>query len=100
MASSNQRVTMPHMRFLLDRLEDPFEMFPMQSLSRDLARLVDDAEKSRFDRAGPWGVSPKYHTVEDEHDIEVVQLLIGSGFVLGQAAITQTVSIVKKMHEL
>jgi hypothetical protein len=35
----------------------------------------------------------KIPTVEDEHDIEVVELLIGSAFVLGQTAITQAVSI-------
>jgi hypothetical protein len=91
---------MPHIRFLLDRLEEPFEMFPMQSVSRDLTRLVSRTEESRFDRSGQWGHSPGYDTVEDEHDVEVVQLLIGSTFVLGQAAITQAVSIVRKMHAL
>src|ERR1035438_2103365 len=42
---------------------------------------------------------PKYYTVEDEHDIEVAEHFIGSAFVLGQATITQTVSLVKRMHE-
>jgi hypothetical protein len=91
---------MVNIKLLLDRLEDPFEMFPMQSVARDLAELFNRVEKSRFGRASAWGVSPRYYTVEDEHDIEVRQLLIGSVFVLGQAAITQAVSLVKKMHEL
>jgi hypothetical protein len=37
--------------------------------------------------------------VEDEHDIEVVEHVIGSGFVLAQTSITQTVTIVKRMYE-
>jgi len=86
---------------LLDRLEDPFEMFPMQSVSRNLADLIHRAEESRVERTDPWkSASPKYRTVEDEHDIAVVELLIGSVFVLGQAAITQAVSIVTKICHL
>jgi hypothetical protein len=91
---------MQQLRFLLDTLEDPFEMFPMQSVVRSLASLADESEKDRIERADPWkSASPKYYTVEDEHDIEVVELLIGSAFVLGQAAITQAISIVKRIHE-
>jgi len=71
----------------------------MQSALSALAALTDQQDKRRFERAGPWGVSPKYYTVEDEHDIEVVELLVGSAFVLGQAAITQAVSIIKKIRE-
>jgi hypothetical protein len=86
--------------YWVDRLEDPFEMFPMQAAMGSLASLADEQEKRRFDRAGPWGIpSPKYYTVEDEHDIEVVGHLVGSAFVLGQATITQGVSLVKRMHE-
>src|SRR6266700_317339 len=92
---------MSNIRSLLDHLEDPFEMFPMQSVSRNLADLIHAAEESRFERADPRkSASPKYYTVEDEHDIAVVELLIGSAFVLGQAAITQAVSIVTKIYDL
>jgi hypothetical protein len=90
---------MQQIRFLLDTLEDPFEMFPMQSVVRSLASLADESEKDRIECADPWkSASPKYYAVEDEHDIEVVELLIGSAFVLGQAAITQAVSLVKRIH--
>lgn len=76
-------------------------MFPMQSVSRSLADLIHAAEQSRLERADPWkSASPKYYTDEDEHDIAVVDLLIGSVFVLGQAAITQAVSIVTKIYDL
>ena len=85
---------------LLSTLEDPFNMFPLESVSRQLEALVDDRDHQLVERAGWWGWSPKYRSVEDEHDLEVVNLLVGSVFVLGQAAITQTVSIVIKLRNL
>ena len=44
--------------------------------------------------------SPKYRSVADEHNIEVIALLIGAVFVLGQAALTQSVAIVRKIRNL
>jgi hypothetical protein len=85
--------------YWIDCPEDPFEMFATQSATRSLGVLVGQREQRRFDRSGWWGVSPKYYTVEDEHDIEVVEHLIGSAFVLAQATITQAVSIIKRMRE-
>lgn len=85
---------------LISILEDPFNMFPLEGVSSQLGALIDERDEQLYKRAGWWGVSPKYRTVEDEHDLEVIQLLIGSAFVLGQAAITQTVSIVTKLREL
>jgi hypothetical protein len=85
---------------LLSTLDDPFNMFPLQSVAQHLTDLVDASDESTAGRAGWWGVSPKYRSVEDEHDIEVVRLLIGSAFVLGQAAITQTVSIATRLRSL
>lgn len=92
---------MSNISSLLGHLEDPFEMFPIQSVLRSLAELTHAAEQSRFERADPGkSASPKYYTVEDEHDMAVVDLLIGSAFVLGQAAITQAVSIVTRIYDL
>jgi hypothetical protein len=92
---------MSNIRSLLDHLKDPFEMFPVQSVSRSVADLIQASEQSRIERVDPLkSASAKYHTVEDEHDIAVVDLLIGSAFVLGQAAITQAVSIVTKICDL
>jgi hypothetical protein len=85
---------------LLSRLEDPFNIFPLEAVSRQLEKLVDDTDERMAERAGWWGVSPKYRSVEDEHDLEVVWFLIGSVFVLGQTAITQTVSIVTRLRNL
>jgi hypothetical protein len=64
-----------------------------------LAEAAKEQEERRFRRALPWRVSSAYYTVEDEHDIEVVEHLVGAAFVLGQAAITQAISILKRMHE-
>ena len=91
---------MTEISVLLSTLEDPFNMFPLESVSRQLEGLVVDRDYQISERAGWWGVSPKYRSVEDEHDLEAVRLLIGSAFVLGQAAITQTVSIVTRFHNL
>src|SRR5437899_1653071 len=85
--------------YWIDRLEDPFEMFAMQSVTRALGVLAGQQEQRRFDRSDWRGVSPKYYSVEDENDMEVVEHLIGSAFVLAQATITQTVSIIKRMYE-
>ena len=85
--------------YRIDRLEDPFEMFAMQSVAFSLGSLIGQQEERRSDRVDGWDVSSKYYTVEDEDDFEVVEHLIGSAFVLAQVAITQAVSIVKRMHE-
>jgi len=90
-----------HLRHLLDDLEDPFELFPVEEVAGDLAHCVEDAENSRYERLDSYSsVSPKYYADQDVHEIRVIQLLTGSVFVLAQAAIMQTVSIMKRIHEL
>lgn len=93
---------MTHVGYLLDALEDPFEMFPMQSVAHELSRIVDRDTEERLERNGPFaGYIPRsLYSVQDEHDIAVEQLLIGSAFVLGQAAISQAVSIATKINDL
>jgi hypothetical protein len=85
---------------LLDSLDDPFNMFPFEAIMRQLGTLTDERYEQLSERSGSWGVSPKYYTVEDEHDYEVIRLCIGSAFVLGQASITQAVSIVTRLYNL
>lgn len=85
---------------LLSTLDDPFEIFPLDSVARGLAYLVSASDETIADRSGWWGVYRKYYSVEQEHHIEVITLLIGSTFVLGQTAITQTVAIARKLHSL
>jgi hypothetical protein len=91
---------MPNIRFLLDRLEDPFGMFPLQSVSGQLGSLVEESGLRRYDRNGPYGVSENFRSVEDDHDVAIGQLFIASAFVLGQAAITQAISIATRVHEI
>lgn len=88
------------MRHLLDALEDPFEVFPMQSVASELAAVITRSDERRLERNGWFGVADKYRSVEDDHDAALVHLLLGSSFVLGQAAITQATSIAKRVREL
>lgn len=85
--------------YWLERLEDPFEMFPMQSVSRALAASAQKQEERRFQRPTPWGVSSASFSVEDEHDTAVIEILAGTACVLAQAHITQAVSLVMRMRE-
>src|SRR5689334_9310458 len=91
---------MPHVRFLLDRLEDPFEMFPLQSVSSQFGGLVSESGRRRYDRNGPYGVSDRFRSVEDDHDVAKGQLFIASAFILGQAAITQAISIATRVRAI
>jgi hypothetical protein len=81
-------------RFLIDRLEDPFEMFPVQGVLSQLAASLADSEGALYANIGPLGISRKYWNVEEEHWQERVGLLIGAALVLGQAVLTQSVSLV------
>src|SRR5262245_49249274 len=91
---------MPRIRFLLDRLEDRFEMFPFQSVSSELGGMVSNADQRRYDRNAPYGVADQFRSAEDDHDVAMTQLFIASAFVLGQAAVAQAVSIVTRVREL
>lgn len=84
--------------WLLDKLEDPFTMFPIESVARTLLKAVDEAEMRKMDCTW-WGPSRKYWSVEQEHYHEEIGLLVGAIFVLGQAAITQTVSILNELRK-
>jgi len=85
-------------RWLLDRLEDPFMMFPVESVSDRLFEAVGETEMRKSERMGPWGVARKFWSVEEEHYHQEIGLLIGAIFVLGQAAVTQTVSILSELR--
>jgi hypothetical protein len=86
-------------RWLLDQLEDPFTMFPVESVADTLFESVDEAEMRKTECMLPWGsVARKYWSVEQEHCHEEIGLLVGAIFVLGQAAITQTVYILSELR--
>ena len=87
-------------RPLLGKLEDPFTMFPVEGVSDTLFAAIDETETRKAERMGWWGVARKYWSVEDEYDHEKVGLLVGAVFVLAQACITQTVSILNELRKL
>ena len=84
--------------WLLSALEDPFEIFPLQSVGKTLAQSVAASEEALYSNMGPWGVSRKYWTVEEEHYQAEIGLLVGASFVLGQLALTQSVAIVQRIR--
>ena len=83
--------------WLLAQLEDPFTMFPVESVADTLFGAVDEAETRKGERMGPFGVVRKYWSVEEEHYHQELGLLVGAVFVLGQAAITQTDSLLTEI---
>jgi hypothetical protein len=64
-------------------LSDPFVMFPLQSVARDLGSLLAESEDGLAD-APP---ARKYWDVKHEHAHEVSGFLLGTAFVLGQVAL-------------
>jgi hypothetical protein len=88
-------------RHLLDKLEDPFTMFPMQGAADALYAAVSDAEAGQIECTSPFeAAARKFWSVEKEYYHEKVGLLIGALFVLGQAAITQTESVLNQLRRL
>lgn len=85
---------------LLSSLEDPFQMFPLEAVSAYLTELVSDSHERIAEQSEWWGVSRKYYSVEQEHHLEKISLLIGSVFVLGQAALTEAVAIVRSLRAM
>lgn len=85
--------------WLISILEDPFEIFPLQSVGKTLAQSVAASEEALYSNMGWWGVSRKYWTVEEEHHQAKISLLVGASFVLAQVALTQSVAIVQRIRQ-
>jgi hypothetical protein len=86
--------------WLLEKLEDPFEMFALQSVEERMRDIRSATDEQLTDRLG-WDSPPRrYWDVESEHLHEMSGHLLGASFVLAQAALTQTVSIIFRLHEL
>lgn len=86
---------------LLQRLEDLLDQFPLSSVIRSHAELTEqafDAWSERLRDLGHPGRSYWDHPAELMY--EEAGVLLGATFVLIQAAITETVSIVKRIYEL
>ncbi len=88
-------------RGLLDKLEDPFTMFPVESVASVLYHEVEEAETRKVDCTNPWDpAARKFWSVEKEHLHETIGLLLGALFVLGQATITQTECVLNQLRKL
>jgi len=75
-------------------------MFPVEDVADTLFQAVDETEARKAEHTDPWwGVNRRFWSVEQEHYHEKIGLLIGAMFVLGQAAITQTVSILNELSK-
>lgn len=86
---------------LIEQLEELLDQFPLSSVIRSHAGLVDGALelwRERLDMLGDPGRRYWDHPVELLYDEVGVRL--GAMFVLVQAAVTETVSITKRVYEL
>src|SRR5256886_15615579 len=92
--------TVSQISLLLSELEDPFQMVPLQEIAARLNQCIADGRTYLAERAGWFGVSAKYRTVDEEHTEEMIVNLIGSAFVLAQTSIVQAVAIAIKLHEI
>lgn len=88
-----------HTSLLLEELEDPFVMFPVQSVANSLSKTLTESQESFDCRMGPNGVARKYWDVPTELIYDEIGLLIGSAFVLGQVTLSQTLAIVGKLSD-
>lgn len=84
--------------WLLQQLADPFAIFPLQDVARSLTDSIAESKEAFRELEGPSGVSRKYWDVPMELLDEGIGVAIGSAFVLGQAAIVQTESIVARLR--
>lgn len=88
-----------NIQWLLNELQDPFVMFPFQSVAQTLNKALENSEELFTDRMGPNGVARKFWDVPTELIHTEIGLLIGTAFVLGQVTISQTVAIYRKLRQ-
>lgn len=86
---------------LVQELEDELDQFPLSSVIRSHAELTKQALDAWSDRLREIGhPGRKFWDHPAELIYDEAGVLLGSMFVLIQAAITETVSIVKRIYEL
>jgi len=87
-------------KWLLQELSDSFAIFPLQDVARSLGDSIAVSQVAFNERGGPYGVARKYWDVPMEMLDDGIGVAIGSAFVLGQAAIAQSISIVGQIRKL
>ncbi len=86
---------------LVQELEEELDQFPLSSVIRSHAQLTEQALNAWSDRLRDMGDrGRRYWDHPSELMYDEVGILLGAMFVLVQAAITETVSIVKRIYEL
>ncbi|WP_172150829.1 hypothetical protein [Pseudomonas tumuqii] len=86
---------------LVQELEDELDQFPLSSVIRSHAELTEQALDAWSDRLRDIGhPGRKFWDQPAELMYDEAGVLLGAMFVLIQAAITETVSIVKRIYEL
>lgn len=86
---------------LVQALEDELDQFPLSSVIRSHAQLAEQALEAWSDRLRDLGgVGRRFWDHPAELMYDEVGVLLGAMFVLVQAGITETVSIVKRIYEL
>jgi hypothetical protein len=83
--------------WLFEELEDPFLVFPIQSVGRSIAASLAEADANLTSALRDLPVARKYWSVEAEHYFDEIGLLVGAAFVLGQVFVAQSVSIVEQL---
>jgi len=81
----------------VERISDPFDVFPLMQALQGLGRLIEDYKDDLFSRYED--VAPKYRDVGLEQGLEAVSIIIGAGFVAAQSILTSTFSSIKKLSE-
>jgi hypothetical protein len=84
--------------YLVKKLADPFDVFPLMHALRGLGKLVEEYNEELFSQYED--VAPKYRDVGLEQGLEAVSIVIGAGFVAAQSILTSTFSCVKGLTEL
>lgn len=86
---------------LVQRLEDLLDQFPLSSVIRSHAELTEEALDDWSERLRDLGnPARKYWDHPSELMYDKAGVLLGAMFVLIQAAITETVSIVNRIYHL
>ncbi|KJJ96240.1 hypothetical protein UB44_17655 [Burkholderiaceae bacterium 26] len=86
---------------LVQKLEEELDQFPLSSVIRSHALLSEQALDAWSDRLRDMGhPGRKYWDHPAELMYDEAGVLLGAMFVLVQAAITETVSIVRRIYEL
>jgi hypothetical protein len=84
--------------YLVEKLADPFDVFPLMHALRGLGKLVEEYNEELFSQYED--VAPKYRDVGLEQGLEAMSIVIGAGFVAAQSILTSTFSCVKGLTEL